>query len=211
MIIHDIKCVFVHIPKTGGQSVEKTLYPKMKAPTETNYDIFTGWDDKNKIWMQHATMQQINELYKHDVTNYFKFAFVRNPYARAVSDYFWMQSEIKKNDSFLNYLQEAGEFKRRLTIKRNNKWRGDHVIPQFDFLFDKSENKLVDFIGRLENFQTDFDKVCDYLKIPRKKLSRQLVAKKRKHYTEYYDDETKQIVAEKYAKDIEYFGYKFGE
>ena len=106
MIIHDIKCVFVHIPKTGGQSVEKTLYPKMKAPTETNYDIFTGWDDKNKIWMQHATMQQINELYKHDVTNYFKFAFVRNPYACCVG-LFLMQSEIKKNDSFLNYLQEA--------------------------------------------------------------------------------------------------------
>jgi hypothetical protein len=203
--------VFVHIPKTGGQSVEKTLFPEMEPPKETNYDIFTGWDEKNKIWMQHASMQQINDLYETDVSKYFKFGFVRNPWSRAVSDYVWMQEEIKKSDSFLNYLLEQGEFKQRLTVRRNNRWRGDHVIPQFDFLFDNSGTQLVDFIGKLENFQSDFDIVCDKIGIPRKKLSRQLIAKKRKHYTEYYDDETRQIVAEKYAKDIEMFGYEFGE
>ena len=45
-------------------------------------------------------------------------------------------------------------------------------------MFDKSENKLVDFIGRLENFQNDFDKVCDYLKIPRKNYHDNLLQKK---------------------------------
>jgi hypothetical protein len=66
----------------------------------------------------------------------------------------------------------------------------------------------VDFIGRLENFAEDLKLVTDTLgfkleEIPKKN------ATKRPHYSHYYNEKTKQIIADKYKKDIKAFDYEF--
>ena len=82
--------------------------------------------------------------------------------------------------------------------------------PQYDWISDKNDNILVDFIGRYEKFQDDWRYICKKINISPEDLPVTHKTSKN-HYTEYYDDETREIVAEIYAKDIDYFGYKFGE
>jgi len=69
---------------------------------------------------------------------------------------------------------------------------------------------IIDSYIRFENIQEDFNKICNQIGIPIKKLQH-LNKSKHKHYTEHYTNELKEIISKRYKKDIEYFQYKFEE
>ena len=195
MISHTHKFIFIHIPKTGGTSIEKVL-SRYQTNNESRVHIPLGYYD--------------NSLYR----DYYKFVFVRNPWEKLVSQYFFTQKLKEKrglppyNKSFKEFILEiTGWSKEFVNLKNYKPWKSPWQLP---WIYDNSNNVAIDFIGRFENLQQDFDHITSELNIPKKKLPRKNKSK-HKHYTEYYDDETRQIVAEKYAKDIEYFGYEFGE
>ena len=193
MINHKDKFIFVHIPKTGGTSIE-SLFIK-------NADI-------KDVPEKHSMARDIDsEL----LEKYYTFTFVRNPWDRMVSYYkfrikrsFDMYSHgesFKEWISFIcsNNAQQIKAYQFNLAIK-----------DQYEYIVNKTNEIIIDFVGKFENFQQDFDIACDRIGIPRQELPH-INKTDHLHYTEYYDDETRSIVAEKYSKDIKYFGYKFGE
>ena len=198
MICHKHKFIFVHIPKVAGTSIERWLF-KHYDLNEKDHLFF----DKNLLhFNQHLTLSEIQKhrFQEQPFFDYFKFTFVRNPWERMVSAAKYRRMGLTQ---FLNFDFTSWIQSRNLDPDR-------HRLPQYDFLFDDAGNKLIDFIGRFENLQKDFNIICDKIGIPQQQLPH-INRSKHKHYTEYYDDKTREIVAQKYARDIEHFGYEFGE
>ena len=200
MISHKHKFIFIHIPKVAGGSIKQANIPLQ----------IVGHNIRKKNYKYFKDIKKS--------TNQFSFAFVRNSWDRCVSAFRYLSNDNRnpgdKKDAerfLLGYKNDFRSFIRH--YKSNNVFLQQmHFKPQYKWICDDNDNVLVDFVGRFENLQEDFDKLCDTIEAPRQKLMcHKKPKRKRKHYTEYYDEETKQIVAEKYAKDIEYFGYEFGE
>ena len=188
----------MHIPKSAGTVIRSVL----KAN-----------DREFKEMFGHPTFSEIQT--KYDLSNYFKFTFVRNPWDRFVSTFFYLKKN-EKNEKVLNIARKkvsdhsfTSFVKKKLHLEKTefDEFYFIHFRPQIHFL-ESLDN--IDFIGRFENLHEDFDTICDKIGMPRQQLPH-FNKTKHKSYTEYYDEETKQIVAEVFTKDIEYFGYKFGE
>ena len=150
-----------------------------------------------------------------NLKNYFTFTFVRNPYDRLVSAFYyikngntgWYYDKQLKRKLGLGKLNFKDFVKTKLTQDTMSKC---HFAPVFGHFVSPDTISKIDFIGRVENLKSDFKIICNKLEISNIDIPHKNKGK-HKHYTEYYDDETRQIVAKKYAKDIEYFGYEFGE
>ena len=187
LISHKHKFITIDIPKTGTTSINSAL------SNELGGNDFTLKMSQDK-GIRHAIYEQCMKKFS-GFENYFVFAFVRNPWDRLLSFYYF------KKHNALNKIPQDMAFKYFLSSNKR------HPIDQYSYIDGFGD---FSFVGRFENLQQDFNIVCDKIGIPQQQLPHRNKTK-HKHYTEYYDDETKQIVAEKYAKDIEYFGYKFGE
>lgn len=179
--------VFIHIPKTGGTTIQECLglekfrYLHRVSNFKQEGNVTFGHINYKRLLREGLISKSFDE-------NSFKFAFTRNPYDRAVSIFHWhkKKNEISKDLSFLDF-------------SRNLKRTG----------YQKTYVKGVklDFLGRYENFEQDLKYVANILGIDLKEVPRLNATKHRPYYT-YYCEESKYNVEEYYRRDFEHFGYE---
>lgn len=215
MISDKYSCIFIHIPKTAGQSIEKyflDLHGKSWAERETLLLAHNEFSSCGPERLAHLTAEEYVKFgYVDENTyyDYFKFSIVRNPWDRLVSEYNYRKLYMlfSFRDYILFNLPEKSSY--------TDEYR--HVMPQYHYIFGENGECKVDFIGRFENIKKDFSTICQKLglldcKLPHQNKSpkiKNLFTKRRKHYSEYYDHETKEIVEEMYKCDIVAFNYEF--
>ncbi|WP_029035381.1 sulfotransferase family 2 domain-containing protein [Salinimicrobium terrae] len=213
MISHQYKCIFIHIPKTGGSSIYKFFHPDVPLlPDTPNYDIHYGWCPERKIYLQHATAFQLlnTGLVSEEVwKNYYKFTIVRNPWDRSYSDYLWAMRTSAIKDSFTNYITARGDFEKIFAYPQKPGYKGDHLKPQKDF-FDKDGRYAVDYIGRFEDLVFHIEKVAGHLGLKRKfNVKINGSTSRYPHYSLFYNKSRKKLVEHFYAQDISKYGYNF--
>ncbi|GBE53085.1 sulfotransferase family protein [bacterium BMS3Bbin14] len=202
------KILFIHVPKCAGvsitQALEKKISIKRMGPHCRCRDIFSPQ----------------GRLSRED---YFTFTFVRNPWERLVSTFFYIlkggRAEIDARRRDLYLKKYKGDFRSFVLDIENwiNIRESDsiyphqfipHFRPQHEFVCDENGKSMVDFVGRVEDIKNDFKRLCAALSVDGVHLSK---TNRSSHgrYHRYYDEQTREIVAQYYSRDIELFSYQF--
>jgi hypothetical protein len=81
MISDTLNCIFVHIPKSGGTSIEDVLWPGARAESDLWMGSIDAYHNKYQTGgLQHLLARQIRqEVGVEKFSRCFRFSFVRNP------------------------------------------------------------------------------------------------------------------------------------
>lgn len=193
MINHEHKFLFLHLPKTGGTSINKFFNDKF---------------DNNKRDFGHP---YLSEYKCNNFDDYFKFTIVRNPYDRLVSAFFYMK-EYSKFQSDINFRKkwklehdtfESFVIEKLPIIVGNKNTRPRHFKPQVEF-----GTAGLDYIGSFVTMQDDMNFICDEIGIDRQDLPH-VNSSNHKRYDEYYNEELLNIVKTLYLEDFNNYEHLF--
>lgn len=179
--------LFVHIKRTGGTSITEAL----------------------GLPHHHWTATELRRKVGHERwRDCFTFSFVRNPWDRMVSLYFFRRRSDKTG------IRSSGiafpDWIREVFRRKNPRYRDDgrSFLSQTKYLTDESGGLLVDYVGRFERLREDVRGVAERAGIGGVELPH-LRPTDRPDYRKVYDDASRDLVGEHFAEDIDRFGYSF--
>ncbi len=209
ILSHSKKFIYIHVYKVAGTSIRTVLqqYDDQNFsdfPLIENIKFYIGKriPTLSKWAIDHINAQKIKDKLPEKIYNtYFKFAFVRNPWDWQVSLYHYMlQYKEHPQHQIISKMKGFDEY---------IEWRINHDMGlQKDFLYDANGKILVDFIGKFENLQEDFNTICSRILISPTLLPL-ANSSNHTHYKDYYNKHTKDLIYNAFQKDIEIFKYDF--
>jgi hypothetical protein len=208
--------LFIHIAKTGGTSVRSALtglrwrdpffWPMFLC---SRLSHLTGHRIGAKF-PRHAKVIAAKEMLPVELfDNLFKFAFVRNPWDLQVSSFHHIRRE---RPHLMNGITGFDEFLRwKLDPDRPYQFHLDTSMEQqIDYLIDLAGEIIVDYVGRYECLEDDFQVICKRIGVHPSPLPRKRKASDRADdYRRYYSEQSADLVAEHFRRDIEAFAYAF--
>ena len=218
MISIQKKFLFIHVPKTGGNSIQNLLYPFSEdqiitpKPHQDGKERFEIKNERYNI-KKHSTLNEYrSEIEPHLFSQLFKFSIIRNPWERMISLYFTPGRQITQWDrnEFEHLVENAKPLRDYVTF---------HPVlpswypPLLKKILDQSPKNLtndLDFLIKFENLEQDFHTVCKTLHIPCRSLPHRNKSK-RNPYSTYYDSDLKKMVGQKFMEEIEFGKYIFGK
>ena len=207
ILSHSKKFIFVHLYKTGGTSIRRRL-----EKYDSSYNVLHWAKSKltknpvltSPIAHKHAKAKTIRGILGPEIyDNYYSFCFVRNPWDWQVSLYHYIVRGGDPNNQHNDIINGFQNFTEYIH------WRcAEDVHFQMDYVQDENGKQIVDYIGRMENLNEDFKKICQHLDLDVEDLPH-LNKSVSKKYQEFYTPETRDLVYNAYQPDIDFFGYEF--
>lgn len=228
-ISHKYKFIFFANPKTGSETVREIL----ELYSDVSSVQYRKKNYKNPFY-SHISPKEVKQIFEEKrlcYDEYFKFTFVRNPWARLVSLYemiYFTKGGKNVNHKLKMLLKEAffkkPDFKTWLSTIENKgigaggqeceRWRRYGSYSLDNYIMDEQKNILVDKIIRLEDIDEELIPTLVNIGLPIAKTDIKIAKtnnRKYKKYTEYYDEDSIQCIKNLYKYDIDNFNYKFGE
>lgn len=214
LISHTHRFIFIHVDKAAGTSLQEALQPHAEPLAESSLRkrlallgplCRVGGLHRAVQFGEHVGALAVKRCLPAAIYDgYHKFAFVRNPWDRLVSRYHYLMKNTAHRHSRIVAAMSGFSEYARWEMTRNKP-----LLHQHNYVCDADGRLIVDFVGRFESLHEDFAQVSARLGL--EMALPHLNSTQRKTYHGYYDKALRDEVGRFFARDVELFGYAFGE